>query len=91
MSDARKISVALEPEQMAAIEKAVSAGEYSNQSEIVREAIRDWQLKHALSDEDFKRLRSLWDAGKESGRPAKFDIERTLASARKRRDKTAAE
>ncbi|HEY5306124.1 MAG TPA: type II toxin-antitoxin system ParD family antitoxin [Pseudolabrys sp.] len=89
MSDDRKISVALEPEQIAALEQAVDAGEYSSSGEIVREAIRDWQLKRALGPDDIARLRQLWDAGKLSGRPVKFDIGRTLKSARKPRGKIA--
>ena len=91
MSDAREIRIALEPEQMAALEKAIDAGEYSNPSEIVREAIRDWELKREPHPQDINRLRQMWDAGKASGQPRPFDIGRVLASARKRRGKNAAE
>jgi antitoxin ParD1/3/4 len=53
-------------------------------SEIVREAIRDWQLKRTLRLEDIRRLRQLWDEGKASGPGKPFDIERTIAVAKKR-------
>jgi antitoxin ParD1/3/4 len=91
MSDTRKVSIALEPEQLAALELAIASGEYATTDQIVREAITDWQLKRGLSREDVQRLRHLWDAGKASGQPSKFDIERTIASARKRLGKSAAE
>jgi antitoxin ParD1/3/4 len=70
MADIQKVSVALTGEQLAALKAAVESGEYATTSEIVREAIRDWQLKRELRQEDIRRLRQLWDEGKASG-PAK--------------------
>ena len=74
MPDIHKISVALTGEQIAALEAAVDAGEYATTSEIVREAIREWQFKRELRQEDIRRLRQLWDEGKASGpaRPVDF-------------------
>jgi antitoxin ParD1/3/4 len=63
---------------------AVEAGEYATTSEIVREAVRDWQFKRELRQEEVKRLRKLWDEGKASGPAEPFDVERTLAAARAR-------
>ena len=84
MADIQKVSVALTGEQLAALKAAVEAGEYATTSEIVREALRDWQYKRDLRQEEVKRLRKLWDEGKASGPPEPFDIERTLAAARAR-------
>ena len=67
MADIQKVSVALTGEQVAALKAAVDAGEYATTSEIVREAIRDWQAKRELRQEDIRRLRQLWDEGKASG------------------------
>ena len=67
MADIQKVSVALTGEQLAALKAAVEAGEYATTSEIVREAIRDWQMKRELRQEDIRRLRQLWDEGKASG------------------------
>jgi antitoxin ParD1/3/4 len=67
LPDIQKVSVALTGEQLAALKAAVEAGEYATTSEIVREAIRDWQFKRELRREDVKRLRQLWDEGKASG------------------------
>ena len=74
MPDIHKISVALTGEQVGALKAAVTAGEYATTSEIVREAIRDWQLKHQLRREELQRLRHLWDEGETSGEPQPLDL-----------------
>ena len=84
MPDIQKISVALTGEQLSVLRAAVEAGEYATTSEIIREAIRDWQFKRELRQEDIKRLRKLWDEGKASGPAEPFDIERTLVAAKAR-------
>jgi antitoxin ParD1/3/4 len=71
MSNIEKLSVALTGEQVAALKAAVETGEYATTSEIVREAVRDWQTKRALRREDVERLRQLWDEGIASG-PGRF-------------------
>jgi len=68
MPDIQKVSVALTGEQLAAMKAAIDAGEYATTSEIVREAIRDWQFKRELRQKDVERLRRLWDEGKASVR-----------------------
>ena len=47
MSDVENLNIALTRGQVASLNAAVEAGEYSNTSEIVREAVQDWQIKHA--------------------------------------------
>lgn len=84
MSDIHKVSVALTGEQIAALKAVVETGEYATTSEIVREAIRDWQLKHALRQEDLNRLRQLWDEGVASGPAAPLDFAKLRQDARKR-------
>jgi antitoxin ParD1/3/4 len=84
VADIQKVSVALTGGQLAALKAAVEAGEYATTSEIVREAVRDWQFKRELRQEEVKRLRKLWDEGKASGPAEPFDVERTLAAARAR-------
>jgi len=78
MPDIHKVSIALTGEQLAALKAAVANGEYATTSEIVREAIRDWQLKRELRQEDTKRLRQMWDGGKGNGPAEPFDGERTV-------------
>ena len=57
MPEVQKVSISLTGEQIFALKAAVEAGEYATTSEIVREAIRDWQFKRELRQEDLKRLR----------------------------------
>jgi antitoxin ParD1/3/4 len=89
MADIQKVSVALTGEQVAALKSAVEAGEYATTSEIVREAIRDWQAKRELRQEDIRRLRQLWDEGIASGPGQRFDIEQIIARAEARFRKAA--
>jgi antitoxin ParD1/3/4 len=83
MPDVQKVSVALTGEQIVALKAAVETGEYATTSEIVREAIRDWQFKRELRQEDLKRLRQLWDEGKTSA-PTRVDFEAARREARLR-------
>lgn len=84
MPDVQKVSIALTAEQIAALKAAVETGEYATTSEIVREALREWQLKRELRREDIKRLRQLWDEGKASGRAKALNFDETREEARRR-------
>jgi antitoxin ParD1/3/4 len=68
MPDVQKVSVALTREQVAALKEAVETGEYATTSEIVREAIREWQWKREWQGQELDRLRAAWDQGAASGR-----------------------
>lgn len=84
MADVQKISVALTAEQIGVLKAAVDAGEYATTSEIVREAIRDWQRKRELRQEEIDHLRRLWDEGKASGPPKAVSFEGMKRQARRR-------
>ena len=84
MTNIEKISVALTGEQLAALKSAVDAGEYATTSEIVREAVRDWQLKRELRQQDIKLLRKMWDAGIASGSAGELDMKKLRREARAR-------
>jgi antitoxin ParD1/3/4 len=84
MPDVKKVSIALTGEQIAALKAAVGTGEYATTSEIVREAIREWQFKRDVRQEELKRLRQLWDEGKASGPTAPVDLEAARVEARNR-------
>jgi antitoxin ParD1/3/4 len=84
MPEVRKVSIALTAEQLNALKAAVDAGEYATTSEIVREAIRDWQFRRGLRQEDILRLRKLWDEGKASGPPKPVDFQRVKRRGRAR-------
>jgi antitoxin ParD1/3/4 len=84
MPDVQKISIALTGEQIGALKAAVETGEYATTSEIVREALREWQFKRALRQEDLRRLRQLWDEGKSSGATAPVDFDHARREAQQR-------
>ncbi|HEY1541404.1 MAG TPA: type II toxin-antitoxin system ParD family antitoxin [Xanthobacteraceae bacterium] len=84
MANVEKISVALTAEQLGALRSAVDSGEYATTSEIVREAVRDWQAKRQLREEDLKRLRQLWAQGKASGPARSLDLAGVRRDARRR-------
>jgi antitoxin ParD1/3/4 len=84
MANIEKVSVALTGEQISVLKAAVEAGEYATTSEIVREAVCDWQLKRELRQEDIKRLRQMWDAGIASGSAGELDMKKLRREARAR-------
>eukprot|EP01037_Dinobryon_pediforme_P036486 gene36486-43451_t len=84
MANIQKVSIALTSEQLAALRAAVDAGEYATTSEVVREALRDWQLKRDLQQDDIRRLRRLWQDGLASGTAGDLDIAALRTEARAR-------
>jgi antitoxin ParD1/3/4 len=84
MGDIQKVSVALTSEQLSALKAVVDAGEYATTSEIVREALRDWQHKRERRQEEINRLRRLWDEGIASGDAGPVDFAELRREARKR-------
>ncbi|MGI8769967.1 MAG: ribbon-helix-helix domain-containing protein [Acidobacteriaceae bacterium] len=82
MPDVQKVSVALTGEQITALKAAVETGDYATTSEIVREAIRDWQFKRELRQRDIERLRKMWDDGKASGAAGPLDFAKLRRDAR---------
>jgi antitoxin ParD1/3/4 len=91
MSNVRTVIVELTEAQAADLQAAVDAGGYTTTGAIVQEAISDWQVRHALNEEDVQRLRALWDEGRADGATKPFDAERILASAHARKTRSVAE
>lgn len=65
---------------------AVESGEFATSSEVVREALQEWERRRSRQREEEQELRRLWDDGLTSG-PGRFaDIDAIKAEARRRRD-----
>lgn len=62
MPTIEKLSVALPAEMAALVRMAVDRGEYSSNSEVIREALRDWTYKRNLREEGLNQLRRKWRA-----------------------------
>ena len=69
MPSIEKISIALPPEMVSMVRDAVEAGEYSSSSEVVREALRDWNHKRALRKTGLEELRRVWRQAVEDNSP----------------------
>ena len=67
MSSVEKISIALTSELAEMVRNAVETGQYTSSSEVVREALRDWQFNHARREQRVLELRALWQEGLDSG------------------------
>ena len=82
MPNVEKVSVAVTTHQAALLREAVKTGAYATTSEIVREAVRDWEAKWEARQADAKHLRELWDEGKASGDPVRVDFDKLREEAR---------
>jgi antitoxin ParD1/3/4 len=60
MPTIEKLSIALPAEMAALVRRAVDAGEYSSNSEVVRDALRDWTHKRNLREQGMANLRKKW-------------------------------
>jgi antitoxin ParD1/3/4 len=84
MAAVEKVSVALSPEMVAMLKGAVASGEYASASEIVREALREWNLRKPLREAEIERLRKAWREGIESGPSRPLDFEEVKRRGRER-------
>jgi antitoxin ParD1/3/4 len=60
MPTIEKLSIALPAEMAALVRNAVDAGEYSSNSEVIRDALRDWTHKRSLREQGLTKLRKAW-------------------------------
>jgi antitoxin ParD1/3/4 len=67
MAKIDKISVSLTREQHDKIKAAVERGDYASTSEVIRTALREWELKEELRRLEGERIARLWDEGIASG------------------------
>lgn len=87
MSDVERITITLTHEMAEAVKGAVSAGEYASNSEVVRDALREWRHKRELRARELEALRADIQVGVadvEDGRVHDFATERIVHKGRKR-------
>ena len=60
MPNVEKISIALPPEMVTVLRRAVETGEYASSSEVVRDALRDWTQKRNMRQQGIDELRQVW-------------------------------
>ena len=60
MPTVEKLSIALPSEMAEVVRRAVRAGEYSSNSEVIRDALRDWTYRRKLREQSLADLRTRW-------------------------------
>ena len=60
MPTVEKLSIALPSEMAEIVRHAVEVGEYSSNSEVIRDALRDWSHKRKLKEMAITGLRGQW-------------------------------
>lgn len=69
MSELDKITISLPREMLVEIKEAVAAGEFSNTSEAIRDALRQWRRSRTVIAMNDDELRRLVAEGRASGEP----------------------
>ena len=84
MAGIEKITIALTPDLASTVREAVRCGDYASTSEVIRDALREWNLKRATRREEIEQLRRAWRAGIESGSAGPLDMATIKRTARGR-------
>jgi antitoxin ParD1/3/4 len=87
MPEVEKFSIALTTEQATLVRQAVESGEYASNSEVIRDALREWKLKRDFQQTEIEELRRLWNEGLKSGPSKLGGMKAIKAEARRRMTK----
>ena len=88
MDHLKKVSVELPSALNAALQSAVTSGEYVSASAVIQEALQDWTEKKAGRTFTPEELRFLWNEGKASGEPKPLDMDSIVGRARERLERS---
>ncbi len=69
MGALERITISLPEEMVAEIKAAVEAGEFTNTSEAIRDALRQWRRSRTVIALNDEALKELVKEGRESGEP----------------------
>jgi antitoxin ParD1/3/4 len=86
MAGIERLTITLPSDMAAVIKDAVEGGDYASNSEVVREALRDWKTKRALQLRELASLQTDIDRGLSDladGRVRDFDAVRIIERGRK--------
>jgi antitoxin ParD1/3/4 len=84
MSKIDKISITVTREQHEKVRAAVERGDYASTSEVIRTALREWELKEEMRRLEGERIAKLWDDGLASGPARERSIEDIIDEAKAR-------
>jgi antitoxin ParD1/3/4 len=86
MASIERLTITLPSDMAGLVKGAVDEGDYASSSEVIREALRDWNLKRELRLGQLAELKADIDRGLADvaeGRLARFDAKRIIARGRK--------
>lgn len=86
MSNIERLTVTMPSEMADSIRTVVATGGYASNSEVVREALRDWQAKREAQLREIAALQRDLDKGladRDAGRKKNFDASRITERGRK--------
>jgi antitoxin ParD1/3/4 len=86
MAEIERLTITLPSDMAAIVKSAVEGGDYASNSEVVREALRDWKMKRALQIQELASLKADIDRGLTDlaeGRVQDFDKTRIIERGRK--------
>ena len=63
MAEIERLTITLPSDMAAVVKSAVERGDYASNSEVVREALRDWKMKRALQVAELASLKADIDRG----------------------------
>lgn len=69
MPTVEKMSIALPKEMASLVREAVATGEYASSSEVVRDALRDWNERRSLRQKSLRTLSKFWRQSLEDKKP----------------------
>ncbi|MBP5856250.1 type II toxin-antitoxin system ParD family antitoxin [Marivibrio halodurans] len=87
-----RMTVTLTPEMALAVRAALDEGSYASSSEIVREALRDWQHKRRLRETELETLRgdiAAADDDRAQGRVGAFDADKIIKKGQEKSKRRA--
>jgi antitoxin ParD1/3/4 len=80
MTTVRTMTFSISPQQAKRIEAAVASGGYTSNSEVVRDALRLWELREQLKAAELTKLKDAYAKGIASGKGRTVDAETLLKS-----------
>lgn len=85
MSNVERLTITLTTDMAHAVRGVVDSGSYASSSEVIREALRDWQHKRRMQEREIEALRADVQSGLadiEAGRVRDFDPDRIIERGR---------
>jgi antitoxin ParD1/3/4 len=86
MAAIERLTITLPSDMAASVKGAVAGGDYASASEVVREALRDWEVKAEIRRRKLELLRRDIDEGlqdSEEGRLVDLDIDDIMERGRR--------